>query len=126
MTAVDDRLKLGEERRLIFQNLANGVPMQSIMAVFRRSEAEVWKEVEFVGRKIREYRFRRRMPPVELQGIKAILFNRRQLLETLEKLGNDYLSSELIIPKITTEALDHPSIISEVNHRTHGAVKVTK
>jgi hypothetical protein len=41
------------------------------MAAFRRSETEVWREVEFVGRKIREARFRTQMPPVEHQGLEG-------------------------------------------------------
>jgi len=117
MTAVDNRLKLGEERRLIFENVANGVPMEKIKAAFRRSEEEVWREVEFVGRKIREYRFRRHLPPLQCQGIKAIRWNRRALLETLRKLGPDYLSSQLVIPKIGVHEIDSPEAVRETAHR---------
>jgi hypothetical protein len=49
---------LGCDRRLIFENVANGVPIETIMATFLRSRLEVQKEVEFVARKITEYRFR--------------------------------------------------------------------
>lgn len=122
MTAVDDRLKRGEERRLIFENVANGVPMEKIKAAFRRSEEEVWREVEFVGRKIREARFRTRMPPLEVQGIKAILWNRKPLLETLRQLSNDYLSTDLIISKIEIQPLDSRSIIVEAAQRIRAKV----
>jgi len=118
MTAVVDPRKRGEERRLIFQNVANGVSIEKIMATFRRSEKEVWDEVEFVGRKIREYRFRRHLPPLENQGIRAIQLNRRALLETLDKLGPNYLDSELIIPKISVQKLDSPGMIKEAAQRT--------
>lgn len=119
MTAAIDPLKArGEERRLIFQNIANGVPMEKIKAAFSRSEKEIWDEVEFVGRKIREYRFRRRMPPLEVQGIKAIRFNRLALLETLSKLGPEYLGSELMISKITIQKMDSPGMIKEASYRT--------
>jgi hypothetical protein len=113
---------LGQTRRLIFENVANGVPMPKIMAAFRRSEAEVWQEVEFVGRKIREARFRTRMPPVEHQGLAAIRFNRKVLLETLRQLTDAYLSSGLIIPKIGVQSLDSPAIIREAAQRVKARV----
>lgn len=114
MTAVEnERLRRGQERRLIFENVANGVPIERIMAAFRRSEAEVWREVEFVGRKIREARFRTRMPPIDHQGMKAIRFNRLALLETLRQLSDDYLSSDLILPRIGVELLDSENAVRE-------------
>ena len=124
MTAVVDPLKKkGEERRMIFQNIANGVPLEKVMATFYRSEKEVWDEVEFVGRKIREYRFRRHLPPLEHQGIRAIRLNRKALLETLARLGPEYLSSELLLPKITVQNLDNPGMLKEASVRT--GIKVT-
>jgi hypothetical protein len=122
MTAVDERLKRGSERRLIFENVANGVPMEKIKAAFRRSEEEVWREVEFVGRKIREARFRTRMPPLENQGIKAIRFNRLPLLETLGQLTDEYLSTDLILPKIGVEKLDSVNVIREAAQRVKARV----
>ena len=124
MTAVvDPRLKRGEERRLIFTNIANGVLMEKVMAAFSRSEKEVWDEVEFVGRKIREYRFRRHLPPLEHQGIRAIRLNRKALLETLSKLGPEYMISDLILPNITVQNLDSPGMIKETAERV--GIKVT-
>jgi hypothetical protein len=123
MTAVDPR-KRGEERRLIFQNIANGVPLEKVMAAFSRSQKEIWDEVEFVGRKIREYRFRRHLPPVEHKGLRAMRFNRRVLLETLDKLGPEYLSSELLIPKITVQELDSVGMVIDAGRRM--GIKVTE
>jgi len=124
MTAVvDPRLKRGEERRLIFTNIANGVLMEKVMAAFSRSEKEIWDEVEFVGRKIREYRFRRHLPPLEHQGIRAIRLNRKALLETLSKLGPEYMISDLILPNITVQNLDSPGMIKETAERA--GIKVT-
>jgi hypothetical protein len=122
MTAVDDRLKRGEERRLIFENVANGVPMEKIKAAFRRSEEEVWRDVEFVGRKIREARFRARMPPLECQGIKAIRWNRRALLDTLRQLSAEYLSSDLILPKIGVQQLDSVQVVREAARHVRARV----
>lgn len=110
---MDERLKRGEERRLIFQNVANGVPMERIKAAFRRSEEEINRDVEFVGRKIREARFRTRMPPLDCMGPKAIRWNRRALLDTLRQLSNEYLASDLILPKIGIQTLDSPGVVRE-------------
>jgi hypothetical protein len=118
MTAVDDRLKLGEERRLIFQNIANGVPMESIKTAFLRSEEQIWKDVEYVGRKIREYRFRRHLPPLEHQGISAIRLNRKALLDTLTKLGANYLAGDFILPNIIVQDLVSPGDIREAGARS--------
>jgi hypothetical protein len=113
-----DLEKLGEERRLIFENVANGVPIEQIMVAFLRSEADVMREVEFVARKIREYRFKRHLPPLACGTIKEIRWNRPALLDTVTKLGPRYLSSSLALPTIYIEQLDHPGTIREVEHRT--------
>ena len=119
MTAViDPRHERGEQRRLIFQNVATGVPIETIMATFSRSEKEVWDEVEFVCKKIREYRFRRHLPPLESKGIRAIWNNRKALLETLSKLGPEYMVSDLIISNIKIQKLDSPGMIKEAAHRS--------
>lgn len=123
MTAVDTIAQLGRERRLIFENLANGVPIERIMAAFRRSEAEVWKDVEFVGRKIREARFRTQMPPVETQGIKAIRFNRKVLLETLRQLTDQYLATDLILPKIGVQSIDSLQVMREAARHVKAKVR---
>lgn len=123
MTAVVDRLKLGEERRLIFQNIANGVPAEKLKAAFLRSEEEIWREVEFVGRKIREYRFRRHMPPLACMGLRAIRLNRAALLETLRKLGPEYLSSELLIPRIGIHQIDTVEAMTDTAQRINNGIK---
>lgn len=116
----DDLERLGEQRRLIFVNLANGVPIEQVMAAFHRSEAEVLREMEFVGKKLREYRFKRHLPPLACETLRDIRFNRRALLECIVKLGPRYLSSSLELPHIFVETLDpsHPGTIREVAHRT--------
>jgi hypothetical protein len=114
--------RLGEERRLIFENVANGVPIQQVMSVFRRSETEVMREVSFVGRKIAEYRFRRHLPPLACATLNEIRWNRLALLDTVRKLGNTYLSSSLLLPKIHTGQLTDPHVVREAQAR--GAVRV--
>lgn len=117
-----ERLKLGEERRLIFENVANCVPIEQIMTAFRRSKEEVEREIAFVAKKIREYRFRRRMPPLECDDVRSIMWNRRALLENIAKLGPDYLSSDLLIPRITIQRANSASDIREVAHRAGARV----
>lgn len=114
---MDERLRRGQERRLIFENVANGVPIEKIMAAFSRSREEVNRDVEFVGRKIREARFRTQMPPLDCQGPKAIRWNRRPLLDTLRQLTDEYLSADLLIPRIGIQEIDGPGILREAAHR---------
>jgi hypothetical protein len=124
--------EIGATRRLIFENVANGVPIEAIMATFRRSRLEVQKEVEFVARKITEYRFRRLTDGPTKKGSPAtarplvpcsthadIRFHRVNLLETLSKLGNLYLSSPLLLSKVTIQKVDSPDAVREVSHRVN-------
>jgi hypothetical protein len=110
--------RLGEDRRLIFENVANGVPIQQVMSVFRRSEKEVMDEVRFVGKKLCEYRFRRHQPPLSCTTLNEIFTNRAALLDTLRRLGDVYLSTSLLIPKIHVGSLDDNHVVQEAEHRT--------
>jgi hypothetical protein len=116
--------QLGEERRLIFVNVANGVPIQQVMSAFRKSEKEVMDDVRFIGRKIAEYRFRGRLPPLSCSTLHDISWHRRALLETLERLSDRFLGSQLTLPNIHVEKLDHPSITREVAARTGARLSV--
>lgn len=119
-----DLEKLGEERRLIFENVANGVPTEQIMVAFRRSEVDVMREVEFVARKIREYRFKRRLPPLACGTIKEIRWNRPALLDTVAKLGPRYLSSSLELPTIYIGDLGDPAVLAEARHRAGQGINI--
>lgn len=115
---------VGERRKLIFENFANGVDIPEIMLAFYMSRAEVEAAILFVGRKIKEYRFRRCVdgsphaaPPLPCETLTDIRKNRRALLLTLAKLGPQYLSSELLLPKITIQQPRSPSDFAEITHR---------
>lgn len=112
-----ERLALGERRKSIFVNVANGVPKEGIMAAFKLSREEVDREVAFVAKKVREYRFQRREPPVECESELDIRFNRIVLLQTLHKLGPLYLSSELLLPKVHIQKIDSPGALKEAAAR---------
>lgn len=117
-----DLIDIGIERRLIFTNIANGVPEPQVMVTFKKSQLEVHQAVNFVCRKIREYRFRRRQPPVACDTVNDIMLNKRVLLLTLSKLGPKYLASELILPRIGVEKLDNMGAVMEISRRVqnHG------
>jgi hypothetical protein len=123
--------QLGEERRLVFTNVANGVPIQQVMSAFRKSEKEVMDDVRFVAKKITEYRFSRRakptekeplgrpcpLPPLGCSTLAEITWNRLALLETLGRLSDIYLGTSLVIGKIYIGALDDPHVMQEAKGR---------
>jgi hypothetical protein len=121
---MQERESLGQQRRLIFENYANGVDIEVLKASFRRSAVEIEAEILFVAKKIKEYRFRRiadasphAAAPVACDTLLDIRLNRMALFDTLRKLGDLYLSSDLLLPKINVQKLDHPAMIAEATHR---------
>jgi hypothetical protein len=66
MSLSEERLRLGEARKLIFTNFCNLVPKEMLAVDFARSVMEIEREVAFVARKITEYRHRRSMQPAGL------------------------------------------------------------
>lgn len=117
VTEVERLKKLGADRRLIFENVANGVPMEGVRAAFQRSQTEVDRELTFVGRKIKEYRFRRHQPPVPCDTVQEMRWNRVVLLETLRKLGDEYMMSSLIIPNVGVQTLNDISTLREATRK---------
>lgn len=122
MDVVDE--KLGEERRLIFENYANGVDIENLKAPFKRSAAEIEREIFFVARKLKEYRFRRMAEgskfaqgAVGCDTLLEIRMNRMALFDTLRKVGNRYLSSELLLPKIAIQTVSDPRDAWEAKRR---------
>lgn len=105
--------KLAGDRRAIFINVANGVPMDRVRAAFGRSQTEIDREVRFVGRKLREARVRTRMPPLACDDVRDIRWNRRALLDTLRQLSDDFLSTELSLPNIGVHKIDTPDNLHE-------------
>jgi len=118
----------GADRRLIFTNYANGVDIEAMKAPFGRSAAEIEREIFFVAKKIKEYRFRRcadgspfAAPPVACDTLIDIRLNRLALFDTLGKLGDLYLSSELLLPKIALQKVDSIEAVRDVSHRVRFA-----
>jgi hypothetical protein len=113
----DERRALGQTRRLVFQNLANGVPEEHVMAALRLSQLEVDQARRFVARKITQHQVLRRQPTIPCGDARAIRFNRRALLGVLARIGNLDLATDLILGRITEQALDHPEMIEGAKHR---------
>lgn len=113
----DERRATGRGRRLVFQNLANGVPPEKIGEDLRLSALELGQAQRFIAKKITEYLVLRRQPPIPCDSIKDIRWHRRALLGVLAKIGDIDLSTDLILAKITVQALDHPEMLEGAKHR---------
>jgi len=119
----DERRRLGQIRRLAFQNLANGVPPEKVAANLRLSVTEVERAQAFVAKKITEHLVLRRQPPLPCANLQEIRWNRRALLAALSRIGDIDLSSQLILSRITVQALDHPEMIEGASARMSEAYK---
>ncbi len=123
MSTVDEaHLHLGQARRMAFLNFCNFIPKQDIAAALRVSVQEVERAIEFVARKICEYRHRRcirpnpeqgMLPPIPCDSEAEILQNRRALLWTLDYITDDALSTELLLPNLRSQIVDRPQGVIE-------------
>lgn len=119
----EERRRLGQMRRMVFQNLANGVSPEKVGEALRLSALEVEQAQTFVSRKIVEYLTLRRQPPLPCTNLKEIRWNRRALLGVLAKIGDVDLSSQLILSKVLVQDLDHPSMIEGARARMNEAYR---
>ena len=115
-------------RRLVFENIANGVPIPQIMEALKLSELEVDNAHKFVARKIIQNRVALRQAPIDCHDLRMIRFNRRPLLAVLARIGNLDLSTDILIARfpdqskvefglnITVQALDHPEMVEGAAH----------
>lgn len=113
----DERRALGQTRRLVFQNLANGVLTEQIRQQMHLSDLEIEQATAFVCRKITEYLVLRRQPPIPCQTMSDIRWNRVALQATLARIGDIDLSTDLILSRITVQAMDHPEMIEGASRR---------
>lgn len=83
---------LATERRLIFLNLMNGVPVESVAKTFhRQTEKEVWDDFRFVALKIKSYAFQRVMPYIPLDNVQEAQANKILIISILGKLNLDVM-----------------------------------
>lgn len=121
---METKKSFGRERRLMFENYANGVDIERMKETFHRSAAEIEVDILFVAKKIREYRFRRcadgsehASPPIACDTLLDIRLHRLALFDTLRKLGDRYLESPLILPRVNIQKVDHPSMLQDARMR---------
>lgn len=113
----DERRALGRMRRLVFQNLANGVPSDQIRESLRLSDLDIEQAQAFVARKINENRALRRQPMIPCADLRDIRNNRRALLGVLSLIGDLDLSTDLILSKMLIQQIDHPEILEGASRR---------
>lgn len=116
-TGVNEIERRGQRRRLIFTNVANGVPLTAIRRALKATDEEITREAMFVARKINEYRFRRlsdgsdhARAVLNIQTLADIRAKRLNLFETLNKIGNVTLGTELLVPSLTIQNIDEYTI----------------
>lgn len=94
--------ELAAERKLIFINLLNGVPVAQVAQGFhRQTEKEVMDDFRFVALKIKAYAFQRVMPYIPLESVAEARSNKIHILEILEKVNLDVLP---VFSSIKTES----------------------
>jgi hypothetical protein len=102
----EERKRLAETRRLIFTNLANGVPVEGVMEGFHLSEKEVLDHFRFVARKIWGYRFERAQPYIKCETPNDAYHQRRALTYSLDRCGDTYLTSDHRLHNEKTAIMD--------------------
>lgn len=131
----DEHRARGNTRRLVFQNLANGVPLEQVMADQHLSALEVEQARKAVARKLTEYLVHARQPVIACGDLREIRWNRKPLLALLARIGDLSLSTEFILyrdratqelarvqfGRITTQAIDHPDMVEGAKQRMAAA-----
>ncbi len=98
-----DRVKLAEERKLIFANLVNGVARTHVMEAFKKSDAEIDAIFGFVATKVISYRFERALPYVNCRSLDDAIRNRALVLHSLDRIN---LQTDAKFPKVQTAPID--------------------
>ena len=113
----EERRAKGRTRRLVFQNIANGVPVEQIRESLHLSDLEIEQAQAFVARKITENRTLRRQPTIPCSTVREIRFHRRALLGVLSLIGDIDLSTDLILAKLLVQEIDHPEMLEGASQR---------
>jgi hypothetical protein len=95
-----------------------------VRAVFQLSETELDREVA-VRREARSARrgSARACLRYAADDLREIRFNRRPLLETLGQLRDEYLASELLLPRLTVQTIDdHPGQLRDAAQHVRARV----
>jgi hypothetical protein len=76
-----------DERRMIFSNLLNKVPMENICKVFNKTEAEIKADFSYITQKIKNYCFKNNELPIFCDTIEDAQKNRRAIYPILNILN---------------------------------------
>lgn len=91
-----------EDRKIIFQNLVNGIAPERLCVIFKCSEKEITDLFFFCIRKIKSYAFVRRLPAILVDTVAQAqnVRNRGMLIDILDKVD---LDKAPLIKKVTNE-----------------------
>lgn len=99
--------ELATERKLIFINLVNGVPIPTVAQTFHReSERAVLDDFRFVALKIKSYMFARAMPFIPIEHPRDVVQNKSLVFDLLDRVNLDVLPA---FSKITSSEFYHPN-----------------
>ena len=96
------------DRRLIVQNLCNGVPLGDVAAAFKRTDKEILDDMKFVVQKVHAYCLGRGRQMLTLDDVGALRLHRMIVLEILERLNLDVLPT---YSKITVQTFDRKGLL---------------
>lgn len=98
-----------QERRLIMENLANGVSLGDVARAFQKSEKEIWEDVRYVVGKMQAYCIKHCREVPRLDDIVAIRTRRDDIHWLLERINLDLVSR---YSRIRVETLDKQTLKS--------------
>jgi hypothetical protein len=106
MTA-DEQAHIAAQRKLIVENLVNGVEMPDVCRAFKCSPEEATKAFEFAVRKIKSYCFERRHPAFICAGIGDARQQRQVFLHFLDRVN---MVTTPKFPKLGAQPLDEDTL----------------
>lgn len=78
-----------EERKLIFSNLLNKVPLGNIAQAFNKTEAEIQADFKYIIQKVKNYCFTKGVPPIMCDSIEDAQKSRYSIFPILKVLDLD-------------------------------------
>ncbi len=78
-----------DERKLIFSNLLNGVPLDTVAQVFHKTCADVQADFNYIVQKIKNYCFLNAVPAIHCESIEQARKVRHSIFPILEVINLD-------------------------------------
>lgn len=83
----EEAKRVADERRLIVENLVNGVEPNEVARAFRRSRDDVMRDFDFAARKIKSYCFERRLPAFLVSTLGQARQQKQVFLHFLDRIS---------------------------------------